>query len=308
MQLTMLRPATSADQLTLQARPSFRDACELAAARRVAQFATLSPGCQWLLKDIGRTSICLLALILDASEHGLSARRLIRLAREIEMTSAGRVTLVLRRAEALGELTVAPGLALWTKRRLTPGRSLVDALRERARLEFEAAALLEPRAAAMASALEDDGAFKALLRALPRVLIARPRLMAPDPAADFFLQRDAGMLMLFDLMGRQLPDRERLLELAPLSRSALSRKFGVSRAHINKLFADAAGDGLVRFAGPDELEFSPELSAAVADHLADNFGVAIEAGEIMLEEVARRGAVQDGAEAAPSPVLYGVRG
>jgi DNA-binding transcriptional regulator LsrR (DeoR family) len=75
-----------------------------------------------------------------------------------------------------------------------------------------------------------------------------------------FLERECGMRILQHLMQEQAPDRERMLESAPISRNQLSQLYGVSRAHINRLLADAEARGLLSFPTPRRVVFSPELS------------------------------------------------
>ena len=86
-----------------------------------------------------------------------------------------------------------------------------------------------------------------------------------------FGMREAGLLILYDLMLSQPPDRERLLEAAPISRAALSRRFGVSRAHVNKMLSDASDAGLINCPTSDRVVFSPALSAGIERQCAEVF-------------------------------------
>jgi hypothetical protein len=81
---------------------------------------------------------------------------------------------------------------------------------------------------------------------------------------NFFLDREAGMSILFDLLASQSPDRTRLLQEAPLSRYALARRYGVSRAHINKLLAESGHTEAIG----DRVVFSETLSEALEAHFA----------------------------------------
>ena len=72
------------------------------------------------------------------------------------------------------------------------------------------------------------------------------------------------MSILFDLLASQPPERSRLLEEAPLSRYALARRYGVSRAHINKLFAESGHTEAIG----DRVVFSETLSDALEAHFA----------------------------------------
>jgi hypothetical protein len=88
------------------------------------------------------------------------------------------------------------------------------------------------------------------------------------PPVAFFLDREAGMLLLLDLIGAQEPGRRRLLEAARISRSAVSRRYGVSRAHINKLLAES---GYIESVERDRVVFKPALSRAMERHFAAVF-------------------------------------
>jgi hypothetical protein len=58
----------------------------------------------------------------------------------------------------------------------------------------------------------------------------------------------------------QPPDRPQMLSEAPLSRNHLSHLYEVSRAHINRLLADAEADGLLTCPTPTRVVFSRALS------------------------------------------------
>jgi hypothetical protein len=88
-----------------------------------------------------------------------------------------------------------------------------------------------------------------------------------------FLERDCGMTILFRLMLSQDRPRDRLLVSAGLSRAALSREFDVSRAHINRLLADAASRGLLSCPAPDVVQFSAILSRDVDLMLAQTLQI-----------------------------------
>ena len=74
--------------------------------------------------------------------------------------------------------------------------------------------------------------------------------------------------VLFDLLTAQEPERRRLLEAARISRYALARRYGVSRAHINKLLAES---GCIECVESDRVLFKPALSRAMERHFAAVF-------------------------------------
>ena len=106
----------------------------------------------------------------------------------------------------------------------------------------------------------------AAFAAIPIILAVRRDLFAlsRQPPLNAFLNREAGIHILWELMLSQAPERPRLLTDAPISRNALSHRYDVSRAHINKLLADsghAQADG-------DRVYFSEALSDRLERHMA----------------------------------------
>jgi AraC-like DNA-binding protein len=79
--------------------------------------------------------------------------------------------------------------------------------------------------------------------------------------------------MLDELIGRQAPDRARLIETCELSRSALARASFCSRRHVDRLLKDGQALGLLRLEDR-RLTAAPELSDDVERHYAGVFAVA----------------------------------
>jgi hypothetical protein len=84
---------------------------------------------------------------------------------------------------------------------------------------------------------------------------------------DHFVTREAGVQILCDLMLRQPSQRRYLMERAPLSRRRLAETYGVSRAHVNNLFAESP----MTRTTDTEVIFHPELSDDWEPHLAATF-------------------------------------
>jgi non-ribosomal peptide synthetase component F len=103
-----------------------------------------------------------------------------------------------------------------------------------------------------------------------------------------FNKRVGGMLMLYDLLASQPPDRARLLEEAPLSRAALSRRFDVSRAHVNAMLAEAGEAGLLSCPAPDRVVFSQRLSDAMERHYAQFIQLTRAAARVALATLPNR--------------------
>ena len=178
-------------------------------------------------------------------------------------------------------MTVEAGPGLWTRRRMRVGAGLIRTLRERALIDFTAMLRLAPELSGAAEIAQTDDGFATYAIAVSIVANLRRDIFTfrDAPPIGFFLDREAGMLILFDLIGAQAADRERLLEAAAISRYALSRRYGVSRAHINKLLAES---GHIDSIESDRVVFNPTLSRALERHYAVVFQLNRCAAEALL--------------------------
>ena len=249
----------------VRAMPGFRSACEQASSDAVGLFVKLDPAYQWIIKDLGRAAICMTAAIMHYADE-LTVQNLTASSVAHGVSSPGRVNQVVRRCQEIGQFTVEDGPGIWTRRRARLGPGLLDMLHERALCDMRAAVSLTPELKGGIEALRTEaGAISALMH-LGFVSGERPDLFAfgKKRPINFFLDREAGMSILFDLLASQSPDRTRLLEEAPLSRYALARRYAVSRAHINKLLAESGHTEAIG----DRVTFSETLSDALEAHFA----------------------------------------
>jgi hypothetical protein len=271
-----MTPATLADLVTeegfarLRTHPGFRGAVEIAAAQSVLHFQHLDPTHQRITKDIGRATICVVALTLHMV-GGLSVQSLTAACVGSGVSSAGRVQQLVRRCQDAGAMTVEPGEGMWTRRPMRVGADLIRVLRERALIDLQAMLRLSPELCDAAEVARTEDGFVTYSLAVSMLASLRRDMFnfRSTPPIAFFLEREAGILVLFDLLGAQDPARRRLLEAAPISRYALSRRYGVSRAHINKLFAESGYIESVEQGG--RVVFKPALSRAMERHFAAVF-------------------------------------
>lgn len=249
----------------IRAMPAFRRACEAASADAVRLFVDLHPAYQWITKDLGRAAIVMTAAILHYTGE-LTVQNLTAACVVNTISSPGRVNQVVRRCQEIGQFTVEDGPGLWTRRRARVGPQLLTVLQERGISDMRAAVMLAPELeGGLAAMATEAGAMSAIMH-LARVSAERRDLFAfaAKRPINFFLDREAGMSILFDLLASQPADRSRLLEEAPLSRYALARRYGVSRAHINKMFAESGHTEAIG----DRVRFSETLSEAFEAHFA----------------------------------------
>jgi hypothetical protein len=270
---------TEAAFAELRARPGFRPACNAAASAAVGYFQGLEPPLQWITKDIGRSGICLTALILDMLGR-LTVQTLTAASVESLISSPGRVSQVVRRCQEMGAFVIDDGPGLWTRRPAHVGPAIREMMRGRWIVDFGPALSLAPEVAGAFELRHDDAAFRTYFLHLARVTGLLPGIFAHSKGSpiDYFLEREAGMLILFELLGAQAPDRSRFLEEARISRYALSQRYGVSRAHINKVLSES---GHAEASG-DRVSFSRELSDGLERHFSIIFQMNIGGARAML--------------------------
>jgi hypothetical protein len=249
----------------VRAQPGFRRTVEDLTSRAIDHYLSLNEAFQWMLKDLGRVAIGFTAMVMDGTEQGLTAGALIALCKTNDISSPGRVTQFLNRGYQYGEITPEPGPGHWTRRRLILGPGFFQHYSERVRRDMQAMTMLAPDIAAATTLLDEPEIFRHYSVSAGAIVASRPDLFKPSPSRPPYLfgKRDAGMLMLHDLMMSQPTERSRLLEEAPLSRAALSRRFGVSRAHVNAMLSEAGKAGLLSCPQPDRVVFSPILSESI---------------------------------------------
>ena len=243
----------------LRAQPDFRATVEQLIAESLAEYRALNAAGRWMLSDIGRTSLYIAAVILDAQPEGVSAATLTAAAQGNKASSRGRVARFIHFAQDAGEIVIPAGVEHWTRRRLILRPVFVERLRRRSINDVRAMSRLAPEIAPLVGHLEEDATYRRFLTWVG-VLASRDRVVGPPTPLTMFLQRQSGMRILYHLALEQAPGRGRMLEAAPLSRNQLSQMYEVSRAHINRLLADAEAAGLLTRPEPARVVFSQVLS------------------------------------------------
>jgi DNA-binding transcriptional regulator LsrR (DeoR family) len=111
----------------------------------------------------------------------------------------------------------------------------------------------------------------------------------PNPGLRFFMVREGGLSMLYDLLLHQAPAaiEERLLTVAPFSRARLAGRFNLSRTHVRRLFAEAADAGHVSFQTRDRVTFAPSIADEAARHFALTFYVVGSSAKSAMDTLAR---------------------
>jgi hypothetical protein len=265
--------ASEPQWLSLIEHPRFREAVGTNAALILATKDRMSPALKWITNDMGRASTLnrlhqLQALTGEVTVGDLQARVRVR-----HTASDGRILQILRRAETAELVRIEERPGPKTRRRIVLLPGIYDLFRDRARAEIEAAGVLFPDILPALARTADDGFLAAFIGGLDR-FDRNPALRGPaNPAIRFFLTHDGGLVMLYDLLVRQAPERAPLLEAAPFSRSRLAARFAISRTHVRRVFAEAEEAGLVSFPSQNRIVFAPGLSKEAERHFALTFHV-----------------------------------
>lgn len=256
----------------LQAHPRLIAACNHLAHCSLAHHAAMDPVGRLLMEDLGRSSLYLAAIVLDKSPEGLTATNLIAATQANRTSSTGRVTEFLRLAQDAGDLVVPGGSERWTRRRLILRPRFLERMRRRMAIEVEGARIIDP-ALPPPTVLDEDAAlahFCFWLGALSTV--HRDMVAGPWTPIEIFLSRKSGGRILSRLIADQPAERSRLMESVRISRSGLAREFGVSRAHVNKMLADAQAAGALALSGSETVVFTQAFS----DNAAHTFALVLQ--------------------------------
>lgn len=250
----------------LQAHEGFMAAVEAAALGTLAFYKDIDPTFRWVFQDRGRYMTGLAALALLGMGQ-LTAANLKILCAGMSVSSPGRTTRFLDRMRNEGHLRMTRMPDGGLDRHLTPSPAYLDHFRRHRRIMLDALGHVAPDLAATTRPMLDGPDYPSLEAAICGAQAARREVFQTRPEDPMFpfIERNIGLIMLFDLQASQRQGRERLLEDAPLSVSGLARRHGASRVHINTLLAEAARRDLVRV--DDETRrviFAPALSDAYA--------------------------------------------
>jgi hypothetical protein len=262
-------PLSDAAVRRLRAHPRFHEAVQVLAAVNLAEYEAQDPATRWLTSDLGRAALYVGALMWDASPMGLSVANLAAGAAATGAASRGRVLAFVQYAHQAGRIVVPPGPEPWVRRRLTLAPSFMTPLQDLVKGGLRAAALLDPEIAESLRRLSQQASLERIVRGGAQLIFDRPLLLQNPggPFREIFVGRDGGMRVLQHLLSSQ-PAGRGLLEAAEFSRSELSRRYGVSRTHINRILADAQAAGALTLLSPDRVAFSPAFSDEVEAYFA----------------------------------------
>jgi hypothetical protein len=227
-----------------------------------------------LMNDRARALFAHVALYLHfVGTPGLTVGAMKELCVQLGLCSRGRCEAVLALMRAAGFFSTAPH-ADRRLRLLVPTEKLIALQRERWAAHLEAMRLVMPKAERYCGALGDELFMRAFVISLVEKFIAGLRVLDYAPELEMFAERNAGMVILFNLAlagpadGPFPPDAA-----VPLSINALATTFSVSRKHVLTMLRDAEAQQMLARGGPanDELTILPRARDALAMLFATMF-------------------------------------
>ena len=261
---------TTQDVAAIRRHPRFRAAVETYAADNLAGYRARPVIERWMVSDMGRSSLSGSVSVLDALGRLTPAALMASRPVAGGEVSRGRARLYLKRAIA-NELILAPPGPLGPDTGLAASPRFRETMRRVLRITLEAAASLSPAVAPALERIGEDAFYQRVAGRLGQIVVERADLFPVDRPLWLFHGRDGGGRMLEDLIARQRPVRQRLLEDCTLTHSALARVSLCSRAHVIQLLADGEAQGLLRRDGRTVF-VAPELSDDAEQFYAAIFG------------------------------------
>lgn len=246
-----------------------------------------------VMTDRGRVVFSHMALYLhfapDDAGVGLTVGRLKDMCAGTGLCSPGRVEAMVALMRAGGYLGTAPHAADRRVRMLRPTDKLMTLSTERWHGILSALVPAFPEAAGAVAALADPAFLAAFYRYLGVQFSAGVRVIDRVPELGLFADRNAAVMIVLALaLGGASGDPFPAAGPVPVSISALSRQFGVSRKHVATLLRDAERGDLIRRHGPDHVVLQPPVREGVLNFFARAFLFALHAGRAALAEVRGR--------------------
>lgn len=246
-----------------------------------------------LVSDRGRAVVGNLALYLhyglrpDDPRSGLTVSRLKALCVEHNICSPGRTEAFIAVLRLFGQLAPGPKTLDSRIRRLVPTERMLASYRQRWHVAFSAIGKVLPAYKAAHDLLGREEFEAALVRHFAKQFLDGTRLIQHAAELTLFVERNAGVMVLFSLLNASARD-ERFLADHPItiSISELARRFGVSRVHVRKLLRDAEAERLIESGdGGGTLILRPQLVRAARNFVATSLLFVAHCARAALDEV-----------------------
>lgn len=288
----MVSEVSLADIAEMRRRPGFAAAMRLHARAIVTLFYGNSL-LNVLMNDRARAIFMLVALYLhvggrDGDGPGLTVGALKDLCVALDLCSRGRCEAMLALLRAAGYFEAVPH-ADRRRRLLAPTEKLFALQHARWLAHVGALEKIDPSARRHRAVLDDPAFVRAFVRELGGPYVAGFRLLDHAPDLCLFVDRNAGLPILFAL-ALEGPEEGPFPPVAPvrLSINALATRFAVSRKHVLTLLRDAERDGLV-LRGPEQDRIT------MLPRLRDGFESLLATILVYVSRAAERASVEVGA-------------
>jgi hypothetical protein len=229
------------DDLSLMAaQPHFAEAARMLCRDTLARYADF-PAIHAALKDV-QSSLYAFLIVYVHARGVITRTRVQEVCNIIPLVSPGRAGSILLRLRKVGFILPDPGQNSTNERRFVLAPIFETVVRTMLRDRLAALALVEPEAAAVAERLDEPAFFFAFVIKSGELVLRQTR-----HGPFYFAEHDAGQLILSDVLLSAHPDDG----FPPngemkVSIRDLARRYGVSRAHVFRLFSGAEQLGLLK--------------------------------------------------------------
>lgn len=262
---------SSRDTEAVRRHPRFRAVVEAYVAINLERHGALGPLEHWLVRDMGRASLCGAVFVLDALNRLTPAALMSLGPVATGEVSRGRARLFLRQAMEHGFIErIGPDARLASDTQLSATERFHTLMADILHVALKAATVLAPETAPALGQMARGSFVRQLSACVGQIVALHPELFPLASPIQLFQSRNGGIQILENLILRQPAERERLLESCAYSISALARAARCSRPHVIQLLRDARAQGLLRFEG-GVLTLEPELSEAVEVYYVNLF-------------------------------------
>lgn len=267
-------PLSEAAAAQLRAHPRFAAALRALGTGMIALYRG-NRLLNLLVNDRGRMLIGYLALYLredgepDGRGSGFGVGQLKALLAAAGLASPGRTAAMLALMRMSGYIASASAPEDRRRHILVPTERLHAAHRDRWECVVAALREIHPEAAA-AFALDDPEFVAAYVRLTAAHFIGGFRLKRGAPEMELFVDRNAGLMVLFSILLAGEADDVPPRRPVQISISGLASRFGVSRVHVRTLLRDAEAQGLIARADTGgAVQLKPHFADTVARFFAN---------------------------------------
>lgn len=240
----------------LTAHPAFEEALR-AFCRNLTGFHSPQNERRVGFVDTITWSIAVLIMHLDGEPGGANASQLVALCRAGGLSGAASARNAIDALRNCGMIAVEDEARPGLPRRLCPTRKLVEAMHDNLAARLAAIERVSPWPAPAHVWARAPGVLPAFLGGnVAAYQQDKYLLFERFPEVRAFMDRRCGYLVLLDALGRAEAANGAAIASAPPSE--LAAKYAVSRAHIRKLFGNAAGPGWLAYEHGGRVTFSAE--------------------------------------------------